>query len=383
MVPTEPGETPMRVLMLNTTPVKVFGGVEQWMVRAAAGLIERGHTVRAMGRPGSRFVSRMRQAHIPTHRSGSGVNYGFFSALHIAWVAQRHGIELAIINYNKELTQVGLARRLSPIRKVVGRSVLPMMDTAPRHRRLYAQHLDGMITPSREVKRVVEEYPWMSNTRVENIPNGLDISRVERAYNQYHGRGTIREQLGLSSDTFVVGAVGRLEKHKGFHHLLAAFGTLAERVNDAALILVGDGSEEVALREQAARLGDIAANINFMGHVSSVDHLMQVFDVLVLPSTTRYETFGQSLIEAMAFYVPVIGSRVGGIPEIINHEENGLLVPPGDEAALAQALLQLAKDGELRRRLARAGHQRVEQYYREETMIDRLESYLTDLLRTP
>jgi glycosyltransferase involved in cell wall biosynthesis len=373
----------MRLLMLNSTPAGVFGGVEQWMVRASAGLIDRGHYVHAMGRPKSRFISRMSGAGVPIHTTRSGVDYGPLSALRIASVAGRHSIEIAIVNYNKELTQVALARHISPIRKVVGRSVLPMMDTDTRHRRLYNRHLDGMITPSREVKRVVEGYSWMSDVQVQNIPNGLDIGRVDRAYRKWCGREAARKQLDLSSGVYTIGAVGRLEKHKGFHHLIAAFRTVAERSKDAALIIVGDGSQEAVLKSQASRSGDIASRIRFMGHQEDVDHLMMALDVLVLPSTTRYETFGQSLIEAMAFYVPVIGSDVGGIPEIINHEENGLLVPPGDEAALARALLLLERDKEMRRSMARAGRQMVERYYREETMIDRLESYLTDLLRTP
>ena len=374
---------PLRLLMLNTTPVKVFGGVEQWMVLASAGLIARGHSVRALGRPESRFIERMRGAGIPVHTGRSGTDYGPISALRIARIARRNSIELAIVNYNKELTQVALARRISPVRKVVSRSVLPMMDTDKRHRRLYSRHLDGMITPSREVRRIVEEYPWMRAVKVQNIPNGLDLGRVDRAYRKWHGREAVREALGLATDAYVIGAVGRLEKHKGFQYLIAAFHTIAARSKKALLILVGEGSYEPELKALASKLGEYAPRIWRMGHQKEVDRLLMAFDVLVLPSTSRYETFGQSLIEAMAFYVPVIGSEVGGIPEIISHEENGLLVPPGDEAALAEAVLRLERDVDLRRRLARTGRQTIERNYLEQTMIDRLEAYLTHLLRTP
>jgi glycosyltransferase involved in cell wall biosynthesis len=281
------------------------------------------------------------------------------------------------------MTQVAVARRFSPIERIVGRSVLPMMDTGRRHRRLYAKHLDGMITPSREVKRTVEGYSWMSGVKVQNIPNGLDIGRVDRAFQKWHGREAIRERLELSPDTFTIGAVGRLEKHKGFHHLIEAFGHVKERHANCALILVGRGSERAALEAQADRLGEARSSIRFLGHQSDIDPLLMALDALVLPSTTKYETFGQCLIEAMAFYVPVIGSEVGGIPEIIYDGENGLLVPPGDESSLAEAMLKLINDGELRRQLARNGRRCVEDYYLEETMIDRLENYLSNLLRTP
>jgi len=369
--------------MLNSSPADVFGGVEQWMVRSSSLLIERGHTVHVITRPKSKLLSRLQDFNIPAHSNRSGVDYGLFSALTITMVARRHRLQIAIVNFNKELTQVAVARRFSPIRKVVGRSVLPMMDTDKRHQRLYSRHLDGMITPSREVKRTVEGYRWMSDVKVQNIPNGLDISRVDRAFQTWKGREAIRDRLDLSPDTFTIGAVGRLEKHKGFHHLIEAFRQVKEKSPDAFLILVGRGSERTALEAQASGLGEIAPSIRFMGHQTEIDPLLMSFDALVLPSTTNYETFGQSLIEAMAFYVPVIGSDVGGIPEIIDHGKNGLLVPPGDESSLAEALLKLIGDHELRRRLARAGRQSVESFYREETMIDRLEIYLSKLLRTP
>ena len=369
--------------MLNSSHTGVFGGVEQWMVRSSSRLIERGHTVHVITRPNSKLLSRLQDFDVPAHPSRSGVNYDLFSALTIARVARRHQLQIAIINFNKELTQVAIARRFSPIRKVVGRSVLPLIDTEKRYQRLYSRQLDGMITPSREVKRTVEGYKWMSDVKVQNIPNGLDIGRVDRAFKAWGSRDAIRRQLNLSPDTFAVGAIGRLEKHKGFHHLIEAFRQVKEKYANAFLILVGKGSQRTTLETQVSGLGEIASSIRFMGHQTDIDPLLMSFDALVLPSKTKYETFGQSLIEAMAFYVPVIGSDVGGIPEIINHGENGLLVPPGDEASLAEALLKLINDDKLRRRLARAGRQSVEDFYRVDTMIDRIEKYLSNLLRTP
>lgn len=370
----------LRVLMLNSTPVDVFGGVEQWMLRSAAGLTRRGHSVHVMGRRGSLFLERLVEAGIPVHPGRSGTDFDPLRTLHIAWVATRTGSQLVIVNYNKEMTQAALARRISPIRKIIGRSVAPMMDTGPRHRRFYSKHLDGLITPSREVKRVVEDYSWMKGTRVQNIPNGVDLSRVDRAAGR---RAPERKRLGFSPDQFIVGAIGRLEEHKGFQHLIEAFGMLAKEVEGAGLVLVGSGSWEPELRRQAEELGAISSQIHFTGHLDNVDTIYPAFDTVVLPSTTSYETFGQSLVEAMAFYVPVVGSRVGGIPEIITEGENGFLVPPGDAETLARTLVKLAGDRELRHRLSRTGRRTVEQYFREDTMLDRLELYLAEMLRTP
>lgn len=370
----------MKLLMLNSTPAATFGGVEQWMVRTASGLVGRGHDVHAVGRHGSRFVEQMIKAEVPVESHHFGMNYDPVSAVSIARLARQAGAELALVNYNKELTQVALARRWSPIRKVVGRSVVTMMDTGLRHQRLYRRHLDGLITPSRAVKDTVESYPWMAGTRIEAIPNGVSLNRLEEAARHHGGREQVREELSLASDAFVVGAIGRLERHKGFQHLLAAFGELASANEQAYLLIVGDGSFENELRDQATGMGDAASRVLFTGYRPDPDRFLLAFDTLVLASTTRYETFGQVLVEAMAFQVPVVGSEVGGIPEIIEHGQNGLLVRPGDEPGLTAALKRLAGDPDLRKRLAEAGRRKVEVEFREDTMLDRLESFLTSIL---
>ncbi len=369
--------------MLNSTPADVYGGVEQWMVQTARGLQVRGHTVVICARRRSLLAHRSEAAGLDVAAAAGGGEFDPRPILALAAAARRSGAAIAIVNYNKDLIQAAAARRWSPLRHLIMRSVLPMLDTSGRYQRLYRRCLDGMITPSREVRRRVEEYPWMSGVRVRNIPNGIDLARIEHSRTRSGGRHPARDRLGLTPDHFVVGGVGRLEKHKGFQHLIDACVLLTPRHRRIALVLVGAGSMEVELRARAAEPGAEAVKVIFTGHLEDPDGVLPAFDVLVLPSTTAYETFGQVLIEAMAFHVPVIGSRIGGIPEIIKHEQNGLLAAPGDAAALAAELARLAGDTELRRRLARAGRRTVEQHFREDTMLDRLEGYLSEFISTP
>ncbi len=375
-----PASDPIHLLMMNSTPVDVFGGVEQWMLSSSRGLIERGHIIHAMGRPDSLFLTRLEKAGIPVHEGCRGMDHSPVQASRIVRIARREELKIAIVNFNKELTHVARARKHSPIRKIISRSVLPMLDTDPKHRRLYKEHLDGMITPSREVKRMIESYDWMAGIAVQNIPNGLDLAKVD----QYQGgRGPVRQSMGYTADDFIIGAVGRLEAHKGINHLIAAFGLAARELEHTALIIVGSGSREGELRHQAASMGAVGKRIRFTGYIEDAYQLMTTFDALALPSTTEYETFGQVLIEAMAFRIPVIGSKVGGIPEVITDGSNGFLVPPGDRTQLADTIVKLARDGSLRRAMAREGRRRVEEFYTESMMLDRLENYLLNLVRTP
>ncbi len=367
--------------MLNSTPADVFGGVEQWMVRAARGLSSRGHTVGICARPRSMLAERSAGADLAIVAGAGGADYDPLRSAALARAARRNGATIAIVNYNKDLIQAARARRRSPLRHLVMRSVLPMLDTSVRHQRLYRRHLDGIITPSREVRRTIEAYPWMQGVRVQNIPNGIELARVDRARARYGGRGPTRTAFGFTPDHFVIGGVGRLEPHKGFQDLLEAAVQLAHTRPLTALVLVGSGSMESELRTRAEAVARGNLQIVFTGHLDDPDAVMPAFDVLVLPSTTPYETFGQVLIEAMAFHVPVIGSRIGGIPEIIKHGQNGLLVDPGEVDGLASELHRLAVEPELRRRFARVGRRCIEEHYREETMIERLERYLFEMGR--
>ena len=145
-----------------------------------------------------------------------------------------------------------------------------------------------------------------------------------------------------------IGQIGALvDHHKGQRVLLGAL-RLAPELADCPVLLIGSGKDEAALHGEAADLPQVV----FTGFVENVADHLAALDVFVFPS--REEGLGSTLIDAMAQGLPIVASRVGGIPELIAHERTGLLVPPGDAAALAVALARLAGDSALRARLGTA-----------------------------
>jgi glycosyltransferase involved in cell wall biosynthesis len=160
----------------------------------------------------------------------------------------------------------------------------------------------------------------------------------------------------------VVGAVARLSKEKGLHYLLQAFALMAGRYPQARLLLAGDGPERQRLERLASRLG-LGERVRFLGEVphEQVPEVLQQLDVFAMPST--YEGFGVAALEAEAMEVPVVASRIHGIPDVVLDGETGLLVPARDRQALAAALERLAVDGDLRRRLGQAGRAFVAEHY--------------------
>ncbi len=202
---------------------------------------------------------------------------------------------------------------------------------------------------------------------VSLIYNGVDLNR----YDHTVPCCTLREEYGLPENGPIVGVVARLEAEKGHPTLLEAWPSVLAAAPDAVLLIVGEGSREEALRMQARDLG-IDRSVIFTGRRDDVPAVTAALDVAVLPSYR--EAQGLTILEAMALSRPVVASNVGGIPEMIEHERTGLLVPPHDADALGAAIVRLLQDHPLADTLGRAGHDLVHDRFCVELMVRAIES---------
>lgn len=151
----------------------------------------------------------------------------------------------------------------------------------------------------------------------------------------------------------LVGQVGKLLAHKGHDVTLAAAAQLADRQPQLQFLLLGDGPRRTELEQRAAAL----SNVSLLGHRSDIGNYLAALDLFVFPSLT--EGMGSSILEAMQAGVAVIASNAGGIPDLIDDGDNGLLVPAGDAGALAAAIERLLANDALRQRLVAAAHERL------------------------
>jgi glycosyltransferase involved in cell wall biosynthesis len=217
---------------------------------------------------------------------------------------------------------------------------------------------------------------------VSVIPNGVDLDRFatpRAAGERAEARATTRAALGVAVDAFLVGVVARLEPEKGHRHLLAAWPEIAEAVPNAWLLVVGDGSLTLSLHAQARALpADAARRVAFAGARDDVPALTRALDLAVLPSLR--EAQGIALLEAMAARLPVVASAVGGIPEMVRHDVEGLLVPSADPDAMSAAVRRLAGDPALRQRLGNAGRRRAAARYAIGSAVSRIEAVYDDAL---
>jgi glycosyltransferase involved in cell wall biosynthesis len=203
-------------------------------------------------------------------------------------------------------------------------------------------------------------------SKIVVIRNGITMEKFREAR-----RGAvIREELGFPASARLVGVFSRLNRMKGIEYFLDAARVVAERFPDVCFLVVGDGAIKGELEEQARRLG-LAQRIVFTGFRSDVPDLLMEAAISVLPSLS--EGTSNTLLESMAAGIPVVATRVGGNPEVIEDGVSGLLVPPRDSTALAAVIGRLLEDEELALGLGQAGIRRVAELFSIEGSIDQTE----------
>jgi glycosyltransferase involved in cell wall biosynthesis len=209
--------------------------------------------------------------------------------------------------------------------------------------------------------------------RCRVIENGIDTAEYARRRSPAEAKAW----LGLPPGRLLIGAVGRLSAEKGFDLLIRAASALLSQGHDISLALIGAGDERPRLQALIAELG-CGERVRLWGYQADTVGLYEAMDVFALSSLR--EGLPNVLLEAMALEVPVVATRVGGVPRLIADGDNGLLVDPGSADALAAALGRLAADPDLRRQLARAGRRTVEERYSFAARMDQVRALYDALL---
>ena len=207
----------------------------------------------------------------------------------------------------------------------------------------------------------------------------LGIQLDERVNAADDARRETRRLLGIPSEAFVVGWVGRMTAVKRTDDVLIAMQRLVDGGTDAYLLLVGDGPDRDHLEQYAHELG-IAKCCLFLGYQEDVGRFYSAFDALLLPSAN--EGTPVSVIEALAARRPTVATRVGGVPDIVREGIDGFLVEVGDTQGLADRLAELARDPELRAQMGADGRSRVLERYAVQRLVDDVDRLYRSLLTT-
>ncbi len=214
-----------------------------------------------------------------------------------------------------------------------------------------------------------------SAEKIVKIYSGIDLDRFKPVSSEDKKQARIK--WGINPDAPVAGIVSKLWEGKGHKILLKAFEELIKEMSEAKLFIVGEGYLEEELKSCAEEWG-LSESIIFTGFKSEVSEVMSCFDISVLPS--YFEGMGRVLLEAMAMKIPVVASNVGGIPDIVKNNENGILVNPGNVSELAEAMKKLLTNPELSMSMGEWGHKKVTEAFSAESMCEKILSVYSDCL---
>lgn len=290
-------------------------------------------------------------------------------ALALARIARAEGSELLHANTLRAAAYAAGAARLA--RRPLLWHVRDL-GLSPLTARMLCASSDAVVAVS---TAVAESLPC----RATVIPNAVD-SEAFAADRREAARG-VRRRWGIPEDARVVGQVARLAPWKGQRHVLAACGRVLRACPGSWLVLAGGdvfGEAAAYAAELAGRVrtSDLGERIVLAGHERDVPSALAALDVLVHAS--RDEPFGRILIEAAATGLPVVAFASGGVPEIVVHGETGLLVPDGDEGALADGILRLLRDPGLARRLGEAARARTRTHFDVRPLTRRMENLMEE-----
>jgi len=195
-------------------------------------------------------------------------------------------------------------------------------------------------------------------------PSGVDLAAVRA---EAAGGASVRQELGLSSETPLIGAVARLVPVKGLRYLVAAMPEILRRCPETHLVLAGDGEQRSGLESLARDLA-VSGRVHFLGFRRDAAAVTAALNVFVLPSLN--EGLGRVLVTAMALGVPIVATKVGGVPEVVEDGRQGLLVPSADPQALGQAITALLAKRDYAASLGTAGRSRA-LFFSSEVMLAR------------
>lgn len=356
--------------VLHTESSSGWGGQENRTLQEALQLRQHGVAVMFACPPGSGLAQRGRENGFAVEDVRMRRTLDPKAVWSLAGIMRRFRPDIVNTHSGRDTILAGLAARLVRPRPRVVRTrhlILPITS-----RISYSGLPDHVVTVSEAVRRelISADVP---ERMITTVATGVDCTR----FDPQRVAPVLRAELGLGEETLLVGMVAILRFKKGHLELLDAARDVVRELPRVHFVLAGDGPQRENLEQAIAERG-LQTHVHMLGLRRDIPEVLRSLDLFVLP--THQEAFGTSFLEAQAMGVPVIGTDVGGVPEAVNANVSGLLVPPHDAPALAAAIAGLMRDSARRSAMAAAGRPWVLARHTTERMAEGMLALYRDVL---
>jgi glycosyltransferase involved in cell wall biosynthesis len=336
------------------------------------GLGAKGHDIVVVCQPCSEMEARAREQGLPVALVTMRSQVDLLAVFRLRRVFGRVAADVVHLHGSRSHALGGLAARRARVPVVVAHK---RTISAPRAGYLTHLRYECWVDRVICVSDAVSQATLQSGVRPEKLLVIHDSVDVDR-FAPDGDKRSAKRALGYGPDDLLVAQVGQLCGIKGQQVLLAAAARARRSCPRARFVFCGEGPAEAEIRSQAWALG-LAEAVKLLGFREDVRPVLAAADVVAMPSFQ--EGLGVAVLEAMAMGVPVVASRVGGLPEAVPDGETGLLVPPGDERELAEALLRLLADAGLRASMGTRGRELVERQFGRNMMVETIERLYREL----
>ena len=364
----------MNILELCLSPG--LGGLELYVFRSAQALAKNNNVITVLNTTGKLTAYFSEHANIKAEYLGkSSKILPLLNARKLAAIIDRNNIDVMHMHWGNDLALAALAKKMSgkkPALVYTRQMKITRHKNDFYHRFMYEQ-MDLMLTITKQLENEAKTFIPGHDDRITTLYYGVNapvhVLTAEEIRQQ-------RNELGFSDSNFVIGLLGRLEQGKGQHLLIEALAMAKNDGLDPRALIVGHemnpGYRDKL--QQQAEASSIGSNVVFLDFTSEPQKLMQLCDCIAL--TSREETFGLVLPEAMRCGVAVIGSNKGGVPEIISHEKTGLLFESWDAPSLYKQIRHLYTDADFRKTIAINGKKEADARFNTEDHFSALETHI-------
>ncbi len=359
--------------ILHTESAKRWGGQERRTFAEAREFKKRGYRVILAVQPESALGKHAKEIGIEVREIGMGnrdIAKAFFRLLSLI---RRERVDIVNTHSSKDSWIASFAARLAhqPILLRTRHVTIPISNH-PLNIVYKMPH--KIITVSNYLRNTMIQKNRIKPKKIVSIPTAVDLAKFD--FNISGKR--VREELVINPEVPLVGMIGVIRMEKGHRYFIEAAQRILKIKPEAKFLIIGPEPKGETVIQKVREL-KLEKKILVLGLRSDTPQILAALDIFVMPSLR--EALGTALLEALAMKKAVVATWVGGIPEVIIHNQTGLLVPPADGKALARAILELLENREKAKRLGENGRRLVEEKFSQKSMIEKIEDLYRELLK--